>query len=114
MRLFGILRIIGFFLSTASLFGLIMFWSTNNPVAAGVPIALLMLSIVSVSKLKSCPWLLVTAPVLVIVSYSVAGIQFLDAKDDILARLLHFTEFLLICIFILQAFIINPKSGEAS
>jgi len=110
MRLFAILRVIGVFLSTASLFGLLMFWTTNNPVAVGVPIALLMLSLIPASKLKTYRWLLlVIATVLVIISYSVAGVPFLDVKDDILARLLHFSELLLICVFILRTFIKNAK-----
>jgi hypothetical protein len=45
----------------------------------------------------------------VIISYSVAGVPFLDLKDDILARLLHFSELLLICVFILRTFIKNRK-----
>jgi len=117
MRPFGILKVIGVFLSTASLFGLLMFWSTNNPAAVGVPIALLMLSLFSSSKFKTYPWLLVIAIILVIIlSYSVAGVPFLDLKDDIFARLLHFSELLLICVFILRAFIRNCKcmSGKDS
>lgn len=111
MRLFGILRVIGVFLSASSLFGLLMFWTTTNPAAAGVPLALLMLSLVSASKLKAHPWLLIIALILVIVSYSVAGVPFLNTRDDVVARLLHFTQLLLICVFILQLFIKSPKNG---
>jgi len=110
MRLFAILRVIGVFLSASSLFGLLMFWTTNNPASAGVPLALLILSLVSTSKLKSYPWLLVTITILVIVSYSIAGMPFLNTRDDIIARLLHFAELLLICVFILQSFIKSPKN----
>jgi hypothetical protein len=88
-----------------------MFWTTNNPAAAGVPLALLMLSLVSASKFKAHPWLLIIAPILVIVSYSIAGVPFLNTRDDVVARLLHFTELLLICFLILQSFIKNPKNG---
>jgi len=111
MRLFGILRVIGVFLSASSLFGLLMFWTTNNPAAAGVPLALLMLSLVSASKFKAHPWLLIIAPILVIMSYMVAGVPFLNTRDDVVARLFHFTELLLICVFILQSFIKSPKNG---
>lgn len=110
MRLFGILRVIGVFLSASNLFGLLMFWTTNNLAAMGVPLALLMLSSISASKLKAHPWILIIAAIFAIASYAVAGVPFLNKSDDIIARLLHFSELLLICVFILRSvFVINHR-----
>jgi len=100
-----ILRIIGTFLATGHFLGFLMYWSTSQPVAAGIPIALLLLSLTPVAKIKSHPWLLIVVVILVTVSYIVAGIQFLNTQEDIVARLLHFIELLLICIFVLYALI---------
>ena len=109
--IFLVLRIVGVFIAASSLFGLIMFWSTIQLAAAGVPFALLLLSLVPASEIKNKPWLLVITAIFVILSYSVAGVPFLEIRDDFVARLLHLTEFLLICILALQAFV---NSGRMS
>lgn len=98
-----VLRIIGAFLATSSLFGLIMFWSTTHPAAAGIPLTLLLLSLTSVARMKKYPWILIIAVVLVILSYTLAGIPFLNVRVDAVARVLHFIEFFLICAFVLYA-----------
>lgn len=105
MRLLFILRIIGVFLSASSLFGLLMFWTTNNPASAGVPLALLVLSLVSTSKLVTRPWVLIAVTILVSASYAIAGVPFLNTSDDVIARLLHFAELLLICVFVLSTLV---------
>jgi hypothetical protein len=97
------LRIIGAFLAASSLFGLIMFWSTTHPAAAGIPLTLLLLSLTSVARIKKYPWLLIIAVFLVIFSYTLAGIPFLNVHIDAVARVLHFIEFLLVCVFVLYA-----------
>ena len=43
------------------------------------------------------------AVVLVILSYTLAGIPFLNVRVDAVARVLHFIEFFLICAFVLYA-----------
>jgi len=103
------LRIVGAFLAASSLFGLLMFWSTNHPAAAGVPLSLLLMSLISASRIKAHPLMLIIAIVLVILSYALAGIPFLNTQDDTVARLLHFIELLLICILIFRSVTIRKE-----
>ena len=65
---------------------------------------------VYLDEIKLHPSLLIIAAALVIVSYAIAGVPFLNTRDDIVARSLHFSELMLICIFILQAVLRQPRT----
>jgi hypothetical protein len=110
--IFIIVRLLGAFFALSGLFGLLMFWSTNHPAAAGVPLALLLLSLTPKPVIKSHPWLLIVAVILVFISYIMAVVPFLNAEDDFVARLLHFSELLLICILIFGSII--PGKGQSN
>lgn len=107
--IFFALRILGAFISVSSLFGLLMFLSTNHPASVGVSLSLLLLSLMPTAKMKSHLGLLIIAIVFVIVSYTVAGVPFLNTHDDIVARLLHVVALLLIIVFVLRAAIMAVR-----
>jgi len=109
--IFLTLRILGAFIATSSLFGLLMFWSTNHPAAVGIPLTLLLLSLTSTDRMKSYPWLLIVAIVIVIASYALAGVPFLNMQDDLVARFLHLAELLLIIVFVLRSAIMVMRDG---
>ena len=96
-----VLRIIGTFFATGGLLGFLMYCDTNHPASAGVPLALLLLSLPSVQKIKTHPWLLIVVFILVTLSYTLVEIPFLNAQLDAVARILHLMNLLLICSLLL-------------
>ena len=82
-----ILKIVGIFLAIGHFLGLLMFWSTNQYMATGIPLSLLMLSLAPVKKTRVHPWLLIVPAILIVVSYIMAGFPFLNTQDDAVARL---------------------------
>lgn len=112
--IFLIVRCFAIFLAVGDLLGILMFLSTSQPAVAGIPIALLIVSLTPASKLKSRPWLLIIVSALVILSYVIAGVPFLNIREGVIARSLHFTELLLIIIFILQAVLNRVRRDQAA
>lgn len=92
------LRVVASFLAAAHLLGLVWFGSTNHPAAAGVPIALLLLTLTPEARARV--WVLLLAVLLALFSYTVAGLPFLDSSNDAGARFLHLVELGLVCVFV--------------
>ena len=103
-----ILRVIGIFLALGHFLGLLMFWGTNQHMIIGIPFSLLMISFVPITKKRRHLLVLIIPAIIIIVSYIMVGVPFLNTQDDTVARLLHFGELLLIFILSLNL-VINNK-----
>jgi len=104
-----ILQIIGIFLSLGFFWGIIMYWSTINFAGVFIPLSLLIMSLSPILKKKYYPFIIILVITLSTLSYTLTGIPFLDTQDDIVARFLHFSGFLLILIFVCNLLFIYIK-----
>lgn len=96
------LRMVGVFLSIGHFLGFIMFWNTNQIMSIGIPLSLMILSLANKKNIRATLFLLIIPAILIVLSYSIAGIPFLNKEDDAVARFLHFIELLLIFTFSLN------------
>ena len=106
----SILRIIGVFLAMGHFLGLLMFWSTIQHMTVGIPLSLLIVSLFPTKRRRLHLWLLIIPFILIVVSYTIAGVPFLKTQDDSVARLLHFVELLLV--FILSLNLVIKNKGD--
>ena len=98
-RTLQLARWIAGFLACAHIFGIVMFWGTNQLPSLAVPVGLLLV----VARPPSAGIALVTCA-LVFVGYLFGGIPFLDPELELDVRVMHLVELIAAATFIGIAF----------